>query len=176
MTVEARLARLERANRWIKWGVAALVVTTGVIMLFGREETATFPDLEVRSLTLKDEKGLPRARLRVENGRAMLSLCDGAGEDRLVLASERNCGLHLNDADGTLRSSLALSVNGDPSLVLWDSKGVGNVILQSQAGGRPLLRMQDGKRRLRAAVGMLEDSPTFAILDSNGSITWESPK
>ena len=65
MTIEQRLERLERQNRWMKRGGAVAVALVAAVFLMGQAKPKELPDLEVRSLTLKDNAGrvctLPQA-------------------------------------------------------------------------------------------------------------------
>jgi hypothetical protein len=176
MSTEARLDRLERQNQWMRRSVALLVAAGAFILLSAQGKEQLLADPEVRSLTVKDDSGRPRVVLGMKQGAACLSLRDAAGKERLELTSEKNSGLSLCDADGTLRAYLTLNIHGDPALVMFDSKGIHSVILQSLAGSRPLLRMLDGDKSVRVAVGILDDSPTFTLRDADGKITWGSPR
>jgi hypothetical protein len=102
MTTEQRLERLERENKWMRRVGAVGVAVVAAVVLMGQEKAESLPDLEVRSLRLKDKDGKVRA---------MLSLG--------LLGSP---SLSLHAKDGMPRASLRVSSDGWPILSLWHKR------------------------------------------------------
>jgi len=127
MTTEQRLERLERENKWMRRIGAVAVAVAAAVFLVGQGKDKELPDLEVRSLTVKDEDGRTRAMLAtLSDGLPYLSLSDKDGRPRAVLTTLLNGSpvLSLCDKDGKRRALLALrSVDGSPRLHLFDAKG-----------------------------------------------------
>jgi hypothetical protein len=99
MNLEQRLERLERENRWMRRIGAVGVAVVAAVFLIGQGKDKELPDLEVRSLKVKDN----------------------AGKVRAVLASDTDgtVYLRLRDKDGKPRAGLTLFADS-PSLDLWD--------------------------------------------------------
>jgi hypothetical protein len=103
MTLEQRLERLERENRWMRRLGAVAVAVVAAVLLMGQDKAKDLPDLVVRSLTVKDKDGKVRATLAtLATGSAYLRFLDKSGKRRAALDV-------LND--------------GTPRLRLFDAKG-----------------------------------------------------
>ena len=57
MSVEERLEHLERRVQWMRRLGAVGVALVAAVFLMGQGKEKELPDLEVRSLTVKDEDG-----------------------------------------------------------------------------------------------------------------------
>ena len=64
MSVEERLERLERQNKWMRRLGAVGVALVAVVFLMGQGKAKELPDLEVRSLTVRDKDGKAHIELR----------------------------------------------------------------------------------------------------------------
>jgi hypothetical protein len=115
MTTEQRLARLERENRWMRRIGAVGLALVAAVFLMGQEKAKDLPDLEVRSLTVKDKDGKVRAVLGTD--------ADGPA-------------LKLSDEDGRTRAALDV-LDGEPSLTLKDKDGKAGALLFTAADGSP---------------------------------------
>ncbi|MHC4223244.1 MAG: hypothetical protein ACYSX0_11970 [Planctomycetota bacterium] len=85
MSLEERLQRLERQNRWFKRIGATAVAVVAVVVLIGQAGPKKLPDLEVRSLKVKDEEGNVRASISPFEQGAALGLSDKEGKARMML-------------------------------------------------------------------------------------------
>ncbi|MHC5052644.1 MAG: hypothetical protein ACYTGK_18790, partial [Planctomycetota bacterium] len=65
MTTKQRLERLERESRWMRRVGAVAVAVAATVFLIGQGKDKQLPDLEVRSLTVKDKDGKVRVLLGV---------------------------------------------------------------------------------------------------------------
>ena len=97
MTLEERLSKLERQNRWFKRGAAAGLVVVVALLCMAQARPSP-PALEASQLVLRDAQG--RARLRIE------------------VASDGNPTINILDQEGRLRSSL-----GPHGLSFYDETG-----------------------------------------------------
>ncbi len=57
MTIEQRLAKLERQNRWMKRGGGLMLAAIACVVLIGQGKAKALPDLVAKSLTIKDRHG-----------------------------------------------------------------------------------------------------------------------
>jgi hypothetical protein len=77
MTTEQRLARLEREIRWMRRIGAVCLAVVAAVFLMGQDKAKELPDLEVRSLTVKDKDGKVRAGFATTaDGSTLLSIMD----------------------------------------------------------------------------------------------------
>ncbi len=133
MTTEQRLERLEREIRWMRRIGAVAVAVAAAVFLIGQGKGEKLPDLEVRSLTVKDEKGEVRVKLGTAN--------DGSAY----------IGIH--DQAGRVRLSLRTAANGNPHLRLVDQAGKHRALLRTFLDGSVFLALAGGRLILRAAAG-----------------------
>jgi hypothetical protein len=106
--IEARLARVERTNRWLV-GVAAGSVALLLAAGASREEAT----VRARAFVVVDEAGRPRAELAVRDGHPALLLRDASGVERLLATDDADgTRVYLNDGDGTTRVGLAQFAHG----------------------------------------------------------------
>ena len=86
MTIEQRLAKLEKQNRWMKRGGGLALAAVACVVLIAQGKAKELPDLVVRSLTLRDGEGKPRAVLSMEKPNTpSLVLLDQNGTKRVYL-------------------------------------------------------------------------------------------
>jgi hypothetical protein len=205
MTLEERLARLERENRWMRRGAAALIAAAAFVVLSAQGEERALPDLEVRSLSLKDGDGRVRAALRLEEAGAalvfwsergeervhlgcrkasnLLALTDPAGNDRIVLevAYDRSASININDMHELNRAQLSVDELGDPEMSLWDGQGKMRGAL-SLREGRPRVFIADRTMRERAVLGVAgsgkerTEENAVTLFDAAGKVIWQAPK
>jgi len=167
-----RFTRLEREVRlWKRAATATIVLLVASVafsptprMREARAANSSARDFVVRSLTVVDDQGTPRAGL-------------GSGKDGL--------GLVLSDEKGTGRASLAALKDG-PSLALLDEQGTPRAGLGS-GKNEPALVLYDEKGTRRAEFGsaLLEETRTGAtettgpssvrLFDKDGKTIWRAP-
>ena len=138
MTTEQRLERLERENRWMRRigavGVAVALGALAAALLVERGPAQThqpsqlgeeFPDLEVRSLTVKDEDGKARVCLATGGGVALMTLLHKDGKSGVALTATPlgAAAVNLIDKDGKPRATLGTLADGSPALRLLNAKG-----------------------------------------------------
>ena len=113
--LSARVARLERQNRWLKrGGLAALVIVGTALLLGSRAEPAK--TLEVERLVLRDTFGRQRAALQVTKGddpAVSLILYDENERPRAGLGVNKDGpGLYFTDPNGKHRAVIARNNDG----------------------------------------------------------------
>ena len=100
MTLEQRVEKLERQNRWFKRGAALVVALAACGTLMAQKKEEEPRDLMVRSLQVIDGEGRIRCALRSD--------------------PQGMTGLHVLDRTGQLRASLGVLDDVAASLVLRD--------------------------------------------------------
>ena len=194
MTTEQRLERLERENRWMRRiGVVAVAVAAAVFLV-GQGKEKELPDLEVRSLTMRDKDGRIRAKLwAIEHpalGSAGLTLVDRNGNVRGAFDTYNNDGhpsLHLSDPRMETRAILHLAADGAPALSLHDRDGKPRALLVTRADGSPALTLADKDSQARAVLGVTETvnkagaktktaENTLTLRDAKGNVIWQAPR
>jgi hypothetical protein len=151
MTLEQRLDRLERENRWMRRIGAVGVAVAAAVFLIGQGNGP--PDLVVRSLKVVDKDGKVCIELvTTAAGSPILRLKDNSGKTRVAMVVPRDglsyTGLYLRDKDGKLR--VVLDGDLDGSLMLFkDGK-----LRVKIGGGVPFLKLQDENGKLRALLRM----------------------
>ena len=161
MSVEERLERLERQNKWMRRLGAVGVALVAVVFLMGQGKEP--PDLVVRALTLKDAAGKTRAELGVRDGAPILTLKDEAGRPRVALSQEI---MEFFDSSGP-RVSLGMYVvrfvrrgrivtvsDGRPLISLYDKAHKPRIFLTVDEDGSPYLRTMDPDGEIRATLGV----------------------
>ena len=165
MDLEQRLARLERGNRRMKRIGTLVLLAAGVVLLSGQAKGKALPDLEVRSLTLKDTDGKARARMdAIADGTVGLVLLDKDGKARaeLTVDTDGAPGLALFDKTGTMRTWLSMEADGLPSLFFYDKDEEVRALLGPEVG---LALLTGGK--VRVTLGVRADSPALMLIDKD---------
>src|SRR5262249_39685080 len=137
-TLSARVARLERQNRWLRLGGLAVLVVAGTSLLLGSHADPTAKTLDVErlggadtlgrqggvlhvtkgddpavSLVLYDENERPRAGLGVNKDGPGLYFTDATGKHRAVLSKNNDgIGLDLLDEEGRPRMDFRATDKG----------------------------------------------------------------
>ena len=127
MSVEERLERLERQNKWMRRLGAVGVAVAAAVFLIGQGKEEELPDLVARSLTLKDEDGNTRLEARTDRmefstkgGTVLLSLVAGSGDKPLTfvrVGDETKAQILLSAWHG------AETKTAESMLILRDAKG-----------------------------------------------------
>jgi hypothetical protein len=112
MTTEQRLERLERENKWMRRIGAVAVAVFAAVFLMGQDKAKDLPDLEVRSLVVKDKDGRIRARL------GMSRKLHKPGDPFLQGAPVDYPSLVMFDKHG--RKQLSLGARVIPSLAMYN--------------------------------------------------------
>ena len=202
MSVEERLERLERQNKWMRRIGTVGLALAAAVFLIGQGKTG-LRRLTGRQLFLKDEQGTEYAWMGGTDG----------GSAHLNLYWENGVGIHLGT--GPDRSSLLkldgndasanISVTGNATLDLRsedkETKTKSRVASTSGPGGAsltisrhglgwvsiaelgidgehaPYLRLSDRRGNWRAILRTDGDgSPSLRFLDAEGKVIWQAPK
>jgi len=186
MTLERRVERLERENRWMR-RIGAFACAIGAVVFLVAQAAAP-PDLRARSLTIVDDSGKPCGRfmslsagtaLVLESGDAKVqvaatsagtavTMCDGHGKAALELTSARDVTLH--DAEGNKRA--VLEIRGDqPRLRFFDADGKDRIVLRLVADSLTGLLVADPDGKARASCGVLAGgAPLIGTTDKDGNL------
>ena len=171
MTIEQRLAKLERQNRWMKRAGGLMLAAVACVVLMGQGKPKELPDLVAKSLTIKDEKGGKRVELGTEKGSAYVRLHDQNGRVRLSLRTAANGNPHLNLVDQTGKKPVVLRTFLDGSVLL----ALKGLFLRSAANGSPAILLT-GRGGIRAWLGRADDgSPVLKLRDAKGKVIWQAP-
>jgi len=166
MTLEQRLEKLERENRWMRRIGAVAVALVGACVLVGQVDKE-LPDLVVRSLKVKDGNGRVRAWLG--------TLPDGSPH------------LRLTSEDLRIRANLATHADGSASLALIDKSYMVRAMLTTDADGSPSLNLADKDGQDRAVLGVITTADkvtgaktttaenTLTLYDGKGKVLWQLP-
>lgn len=116
MTLERRVGKLERENRWLRRIGAVAVAIAAAVFLMGQQFGRT-----LRADTLR--VGGPLSQVFIdEDG---ITIRDEDGTARIVLGIDKKntAGLSLSDGDGVQRTILVASANGFTNMALKDKNG-----------------------------------------------------
>jgi hypothetical protein len=155
MTLEQRMTKLERQLRWLKRLGALAIAVGAVVVLVAQAKEKGLPDLEVRSLNVRDETGRDRARLwlRPRHG------------PEVILSHKSE-----------LTAGLAVTKDGRGLLALTDSTSRAQVRLGVREDGAPRLELVDREGRVRTQLGLEENgSPSMVMFDGSGKVIWKAP-
>jgi hypothetical protein len=168
--VERRIAALERTTStrgrfgWVA-PTLAVVALLATAMLAGRMSDTyrlgtVAPVLQASEVVLKDENGVQRAALGVQNqGQTTLTLSDPNGRARLRLSvlPDGSPGVSLLDTDGQNRAILGLLEDGTTTLVFADRGAVARGVFALTPDGAARMIFSDQRGVTRAAVGVGAD-------------------
>ena len=136
----------------------------------GQGKQEKLPDLEVRSLTVKDEKGGKRVTLGTEEGAGYVRLHDKTGRVRLSLRTTASGNPHLSLADQTGKNAVVLRTFLDGSVLL----ALKRLFLRSGTTSPAILLT--GRGGIRASLGMADGgSPVLKFRDAKGKVIWQAP-
>ncbi|MHC4342897.1 MAG: hypothetical protein ACYSX0_22135 [Planctomycetota bacterium] len=177
MTLEQRVEKLERQNRWFKRGAALVVALAacGTLMAQAKEEVPG--DLVVRSLTVKPQ-WLPRvARLGTDRfGIAEFVIYNHDGDPFVELVGgEASSALVLRNEAGTVQLQSDVNVAGQ--LLMYAEDSLTGLDLRVDTDGRGGLLIDGPTDKRQAYVGVGKDgSPTIALRDKEGNVIWQAPE
>ena len=181
MTLEQRLEKVERENRWMRRiGMVAAAVAAAVLLI-GQGKDKELQDLVARSLVLKDSKGQIRLKAVADDDDQDpgIQILDQKGKERLRIAlGEPGPYLTLRDESGMARVVVAWADGSTPTpfITLLDE----NNIERFEAGfskGRPFLALRNERARPRVVAWTKEDgSPDLSLFGKNDKVIWKAPK
>ena len=131
MSIEERLARLEKGTRFWKRLALVLLAALGAVVLMGQARGRFYEDIEVRSVSLKDTNGRLRGHFGIDaDGLASLRLLHSDGRTQGVFLSLNQGGgiLSFDDKNSAPRARLqTIQVAGQEEwqghLSLWGASG-----------------------------------------------------
>ena len=179
MSIEQRLEKLERQNKWMRRIGGVAVALVAAVFLMGQGKEKELPDLEVQSLTVKAKDG----RITKITGGDM-TLIDANGETRASLCTSKGgvASLGLNDDSGRYRVALILPKDGAPGFYLRDRIGRFRALLSLLKDGSPSLRLTDKDGKTRAVLGVTTVAgkktaeSTLTLFNAKGDVIWQAPK
>ncbi len=155
MTIEQRVAKLEKQNRWMKRVGELALAAVACVVLVGQGKAKELPDLEVRSLTVKSKGGKELAFLGADVGWTAL--------------------LRFTSKDGRHQARLGTTLNGMPSLYLGDNAIRAQVSLGLTPKGSPGFAVRDKNGVNRLVLGVGRDGSVFLkLLDAKGNVVWRA--
>jgi hypothetical protein len=156
MSIEDRLARLERENRRLKLGglLGLLVVASVFLMGQARPATTTAAD----TFTLLRPGGGISAIFQTVNGLPLLSLFGGA-------------------TDGNDRANVAVVDRDIASVWVRGNGNRGSASIEASHDGKPAIYLQDtsGRTRLLMTLSGSTQEPLILMMDQAGSVIWSAP-
>ncbi len=127
MSIEQRLERLERQNRWLKGGLASLVVVLAAGVLFGFASQQEIPDLiKARQFQVVSEDGLVLVKLEGTLGRVGLrgtvETLNGKGQElvRLLATKDGGGAVWTLNAEGQSLVLLGADPDGRGAVAVFD--------------------------------------------------------
>ena len=152
MTMEQRVERLERQNKWMRRIGAVAVALVAAVFLMGQGKAEKLPELEARSLKLKDKDG---------NVRLMLLATDTVGMPYI--------GLDASDKRGGM---VSLGYAPDRTAILLFTDRTGSVKVTSRG-----LVFWDSSHKVRAVFGLDKGgAPHLDLYNAKGDVIWQAPK
>jgi hypothetical protein len=149
-TVDARLAKLERGNRRLKWLLGILIA----VSLFARMPILSGNIVEAKRFVVKDDAG----RTRAEFG----------------MMDKNRIGIGLIGTDRKARLLIHLDVNQNPSICLTDANETPRFAIALD-GEATFLSLLDGKEKIRVGMSVRPSGRgLIRILDAQGNATWEA--
>jgi len=135
-TLEARITRLEAANKPVVAGIACLVA----FMLVGAAPSQEAPEvIRGQAIEVVDDAGNVQARLMATVEGPELQLLDGEGVARVSLAhSGEATALDIRDGEGTTRVGVALFAHGGGGIALHGEHSKGAAVLYLKSGNGSL--------------------------------------
>jgi hypothetical protein len=158
MSIEERLSRLERQNRWLK-RLGALAIAVGAVVVLVGQGKDPLKRIYAKEFILKHEL-YEAARLTAVLRAVSLGLNsrDGKGAAGFTVMSGGEAFITFSglDREGTsshVRASFGTGPDGSSSLLMYD---------------------QDGGDRVHLSVDS-RGSPSLKFYDANGKVIWKAP-
>ncbi len=177
MTIEQRVAKLEKQNRWMRRGGGVMLAAVACVVLMGQgKERPRF--VEAQRFTLVNADGETRALLESDDEQdcPSLTLFDDKGTKRIVLsvAPGGHSALHLF---GRKRVRAGLGVGGDAGpadLALVDKDDNLRVQLYAWKKESPGLVLRDQDQRVRVRI-YGEENARIELAGKDGKVIWQAP-
>jgi hypothetical protein len=201
-SLERRLARLERENRWFKRLGSVGLLGLATLVLMGQARPARVPDvIEAKSFIVRDGNGQPRAKLGVEpdglaglllfdqsgkarggfsvvaDGRTTIELLDQAANERILLfaRSDGTPGLMMKDGTGSARVKLSVLPQGTSVFGLSSGPTNANRFLVTVGVDKVSVNLADDDDNQRVTLGVSGSTSIVVIFDKDGKPVWKAP-
>jgi hypothetical protein len=167
----ARLDALERQNRQLKAGGAALLIAVCAAVALDQVGPAaqggpSGRSIQVEKLTIVDPAGKPRVSLGVMDNEPFLVFHDGQDRVRMVLSNgAEGSSIQYYDTGGKRRIALAETGAG-AGLEFYDPQERRRVGLLTTAQ-TPTLVFSDSEARTRMLIGIGDDGPDIEMFGPN---------
>jgi hypothetical protein len=178
MTLEQRVEKLEKQNKWLKRLGTLAIAVGAVVVLGGQAEGKEVRHLLGKSLAISDDAGELRVKLGVQDGTSRLELNDRHGRSRVFLHADLQGQTTLFLKDGTMKERVGISVSdlGPAMMTLWAKDGQGLVSAYVDLKGSKGFAIEDKGGTTRA---VLEVTPSgslrLELRDTNGKVLWKAP-
>jgi prepilin-type processing-associated H-X9-DG protein len=182
----ARIYRLERAQKRIRWThsllvaglIGSLVLSGAIIFDPGVLRGLSGVGTEVRAhrFVLEDEDGNLRGLWQLDDdGTVRLSVHDVAGRPRmnLVVRDDGAPGISFVDESDRRRVVLGLLPDQTSTLVFADGSGVPRAVLGTSGKGSANLLFADGRGVSRVSLGLDETGAANLILPDSGGDSYD---
>ncbi len=168
MTIEQRVAKLERQNKWMKRAGGLALAAVACVVLMGQGKPKELPDLRARSLTITDAKGKRRISLHATEAGPRLDLYDANGHARVNISYIEESG------------QAAIMLLGTKALVFLNaSRGSAHLQINDKDGNSALdgsaLNLDAAREKARARLSVFRGSPSVELRDKDGSVIWQAP-
>jgi hypothetical protein len=154
--VTRRLEKVERRSKvWMIISAALFVLIIGFIVVEKFVPLIIPRKIVTHQFVLKDQAGISRARMYVDDSGAVLKFAD---------------------TSGLTRTMLGVTDYGTSSLRFMDHKGNTRVILGVLANALPGLYLKDVNRRTRIGLAVLPTTePVMFLKDDSNQTVWRTP-
>jgi len=162
MTIDQRLAKLERENQIINGAGAVLLLALGACLLLGgRQDTPkVVEDVRAKRIVIVDDEGKARITLSSSSEQPSLSLFDKDGKARMRLSLGQGMpDIRLFDKSGKKGAGIAVTDLAGPQIYFADRAGKSRAVM--------------GYRRTEpGAIGY----PFLHLYDEDGKVVYKAPK
>lgn len=155
-SLSARIARIERQNRRLRW-VLGVVVAASAAAIIGLPRI----DAVSQSRTVAAE----RFELRRPDG-SLAGVFGVAASSAVTLA--------LLDRQKRVRATIGVNELGNPGVVLISPSGQQRVTLADTPNGPAILLFDSGAKARWTAVVTAGGQPALQFLDAQGAVTWKA--
>ena len=163
-TLEDRVSRLERSNRWLVVACAVLVLLP--LLAFTATRVQAVDLLRTKKLELVDDAGRVRASLSVVQNEPQFGLFDETGEPRVGVSAG---SLYLWGGTGDAGITLRISSHGSPYLSLSDAAGKSRVRLDA-TDTETRLTLSDGTTDTPSVMlGLAETGALLTLVEPSGN-------
>ncbi|MHC4342740.1 MAG: hypothetical protein ACYSX0_21315 [Planctomycetota bacterium] len=195
MTLEQRVEKLERQNRWFKRGAALVVALAACGTLVAQKKEEWPRDLVVRSLTVEDalapgsirmgRRGLvmtldfgqgnerPGVRVYASAGEASVRVWSSEGDAELRCTNGHTSELYIRDLETHKGARLEVGPRGR-SLVLDGLVDSRRAFMAVDGNNNPALGLGRAYDRFRARLDLVEGAPSLKFYDAQ-KVIWRTP-